>query len=460
MASVSYSLKNGINRTNNPTTGGVFTYGSYTSAGVFTLFPNYQYSDGTAFVAEPFDSTKPLVWKGGSEYPHLGFENLTPNLDITPQPFPSFGIYLHPFVSGDTRYDVGVRVVIPFGGNIAIASTIQKADSNCGDDVGYRIIKNGIAIQSRQFVNSSGSSTTINTPVNTFVAGDIIDFIVDAGSQNNYFCDDVALEITLTYQYTKIPSPTILPSVVLCSTTAITGTTAYLSEGTIATLYDGIEVIASTSVILDPVLYNGTFAFNGLNLTEKLGKSLSIVLAKSGDTSSDPVFVIVQDGGCVSKELLAPVITKIDLCDTKCDYQRVLSGITNKNGDVIIFKYPYTLGDPIIATGFSTNQEIIISSSNIDDNQKYVAFLVSYDGLVGGQVQITNVSCDTACSLVGVFQGTVQGVTNGIIKVFNYPVTTNSVPVVTSIIKNGVFDIKSTLLAPDTDYVLMAIQIN
>jgi hypothetical protein len=460
MSSVIYSLKNGINRTNNPTIGGVFAYGSYTSSGVFTLFNNYEYEDGDPFVSEPFDDTKPLVWKGATQYPHLGFENLQPNSEITPQPFPSFGIYLHPFINEGVREDVGVRVTIPFAGSLSIVSVIQRADLECGDDVGYRIMRNGVAIQSRQFIAPSSSTTTINTPANTFVAGDIIDFIVDVGSQNNYYCDDVALEITLTYQYTKIPTPVVTTSPILCSTTTINGTTAYVAEGTTASLYDGSTLLYSTSVILDNILYNGSFSFTGLDFSNSLGKSLYIVLEKSGDVQSEKVQFTVQDGGCVSLEVSEPIITEVDFCHQSCEFQRTMSGSASNDGEVVIFEYPYTYGDDIIAASIASNGAWFASSSKFIEGKKYVAFLINYESLEGETVSLESITCESICNVLPVIKGTVNGVTNGLIRVFLSPIVGFQLPVAIGIIKDGKFDIKTEVLSTGVDYILQVTKIN
>jgi hypothetical protein len=469
MAEVSYSLKNGVNRTNNPTIGGVFAYGSYTSAGVFTLFPDYEYEDGDPFVSEPFDATQPLVWKGATQYPHLGFENLSPNSAITPQPFPSFGIYLHPFVDAGIRKDVGVRVTIPFGGNIAIASIIQRADLVCGDNVGYRIMRNGVAIQARQFIASSSTATTINTPVNTFAAGDIIDFIVDAGSQDNYYCDDVALEITLNYQYTKIPTPTIDNGTIYCDTTQISGITAYVSEGTIASIYDGTTLLYSTSVILDNVLYRGSFEFTGLDFINSLGKHLCIVLEKSGDTNSDPIIFTIQDGGCEETGLPIPVVTEVDFCNATCDFQRTMTGkavvhsgnsLIFNNGEIAIFENPYIYGNPIIASAIAMGGAWSVSSANFKEGKQYVAFLLNYAGYGNLEAEITTISCQEECHIINKFKGKVNGVVNGIIRVFLSPIDEFEIPIVVGIVRDGKFDLKTDLLLPEIDYILMVTKIN
>jgi len=461
MSSVVYSLKNGINRINNPTIGGVFSYGSYTSAGVFTLFTEYEYSDGTPFTSEPFDSSKPLVWKGALEYPHIGFENLTPNAAITPQPFPSFGIYLHPYILDGVRQDVGVRVTIPFSGSLAISSIIQRADLECGDDIGYRIMRNGVAIQSRQFIQSSNTPTSVNTPLTAFSAGDIIDFIVDIGSQSNSYCDDVTLEVRLTYQYTKIPTPVVNTSPILCSTTEITGTTAYVSEGTVASIYNGTTKLYSTSVVLNPVLYNGSFLFTGLDFTNSLGDNLLIVLEREGDEKSDPINFTVQDGGCVSLELLAPVLTEANFCNSQCCYQRQMSGVASNFGDVAIFKHPYTYGDEIIAVAnYNSGDNWYVSSSNFEQGQDYVAYLLAYDGSLAESVTISEIDCESQCVLVSTFKGTASGITNGIIRVFPQPPIGGGSPIATGIIRNGKFDLKTPELTSGMGYILQAIKIN
>lgn len=462
MSSVVYSLKNGINRTNNPTTGGVFAYGSYTSAGAFTLFTDYEYEDGTAFVSEPFDDTQPLVWKGSTQLPHLGFENLTPNLSITPQPFPSFGIYLHPFVVAGVRQDVGVRVTIPFSGNIAISSVIQRADLTCGDDIGYRIMKNGVAIQARQFIQPSSTPTTINTPANLFSAGDIIDFIVDVGSQNNSFCDDTALEVSLVYEYSKIPTPTITTTPVICSTTTISGTTPFVAEGTTAELYLDSTLLKSTSVTLDLIDYIGNFSFTGLDLTQYEEKVLTVVLKKGGDIDSDFATVTVGSGGCIKLVLGEPVVTSLDFCNKVYQYRRVLAGTASNYGDIAIFEYPYTEGDPIIAAGHVEDGFITktfsIQSENFQTSTKYVAILVNYDGVVGStEINFVN-DCDKGSYLCGRLRGYVNGITNGIINV--YEETDLSNPIVTDIVRNELFDIFSPDLTTEVNYILIATKLN
>lgn len=459
MSSVVYSLKNGINRTNNPTTGGVFAYGSYTSAGAFTLFTDYEYEDGTAFVSEPFDATQPLVWKGSTQYPHLGFENLTPNAAITPQPFPSFGIYLHPFIVDGVRQDVGVRVTIPFSGNISIASIIQRADLNCGDDIGYRIMKNGVAIQSRQFIQPSNTPTSINTPPSPFVAGDVIDFIVDVGSQGNSFCDDVALEVSIVYQYDKIPTPVVTTTPILCSTTSINGTTAYVSEGTFASIYDGTTLLYSTAVVLNSVLLNGTFSFTGLDFTNSLGKVLSVVLERAGDEQSNSVNISIQDGGCVVIEPSKPIISSFDFCGKKCYNKRLMAGTGGYNGDVVIFEYPYTYGDPIIATAIC-DVTWNAFSNNFIEGKSYVAYLLNYEGEPDIELDITGIDCERNCSYESTIKGTVAGITNGIIKAYEAPYIGIPTPVATSIIRDGAFVMETNLISTSVEYIFIAIKIN
>lgn len=459
MSSVNYSLKNGINRINNPTIGGVFSYGSYTSAGVFTLFTDYEYSDGTPFVSEPFDTAKPLVWKGVSEYPHIGFENLTPNSAITPQPFPSFGIYLHPYIIEGVRQDVGIRVTIPFGGNLSISSIIQRADLECGDDIGYRIMRNGVAIQSRRFIQSSNTPTIINTPASTFVAGDIIDFIVDIGSQSNSFCDDVTLEVTLNYQYTQIPEPIVTTNPILCSTTEINGTTAYVSEGTFASIYDGTTLLYSTAVVLDPVLLNGTFSFTDLDFTNSFAKTICIVLEKSGDVPSNPIKFTIQDGGCLEIGTNKPIITGIDFCNKKCYNGRTMSGTSNNEGDIVIFEYPYNYGDEIIATTTSNGTWSAISDRFVE-KKRYVAFLLNYNNTLDTDVTIDSLGCDADCVYMSTLNGTVNGINNGVLRAFDTPYTGVPLPVLTGIIKDGSFSIKNNTLSPNTEYIFMAVKIN
>jgi len=463
MASVVYSLKNGINRINNPTIGGVFAYGSYTSEGTFTLFTNYKYEDGTSFTAEPFDTSKALVWKNSSQYPHIGFENLSPNSSITPQPFPSFGIYLHPYFESGVRKDVGVRVTIPFGGTISILSTIQRGDTGCGDDIGYRIMKNGVAIKSRSFYNPSSTPTNVNTPPTIFAAGDIIDFIVDVGSQNNFYCDDTALEVSLVYEYTKIPTPIITTSPVICSTTTISGTTSFVSEGTTAELYIDSTLLASKSVTLDLVTYSGSFSFTGLDLTACKGKVLKIVLKKAGDIDSDFATTTIEDGGCVTGELEAPVVTEYFACKKKYIKVSKIFGYTEDFGDIAIYKYPYTEGDPIIASthinmpgsipgGGGEPYYYEVYSENFEPLQQYVAVIAT------GSISLSEPLCDGTFELFGIVRGYAKGITNGIINMYQESDETHSVA--NGIIREEKFEIKLSNISTTTSYVLITTKLN
>lgn len=305
MSTFSFSLKQGINNTNNPSLDGVFCYGWKDSiTNIFNLFDSYKYEDGSPYTGLPFDTSQPLVWRDSvNSFPNLGFENLTPNAQISPQPFPTFGIYAHPayvdpfnVIIPNPRKDVVVRLKVPFTLSGVFTTTIQRATPACGDEVGYTIQKNGVNIAPRvSIIPNAAPVTTTNN--DTFNANDLLDFIIDPGTNFDMACDDTAFEVILDLSYTEIPTPIILTNPINCSTTQIDGKVLFIATGTTANLYNGATLITSVPVVINN--YTGNFSFTGLNLTGfSAGHNLSVVLSKIGDTDSTPVVITLEAGGC------------------------------------------------------------------------------------------------------------------------------------------------------------------
>jgi hypothetical protein len=302
MSSFVFNLKDGLSNVSNPN--GIFRFGSFSETNVFTLFNEYSYTDGTPYTGLPFDATQELAWKtSGQGYPHIGFENLFPNAEISPQPFPVNGIYVHPYVSGAIfpgftlpRKDVGVRMIIPYTAGGSFVSTVQTAQAT-GDGTKYRILKNGTEILARTAI--VGGAFPVNfTTTDSFIAGDIVDFIVDVGDALDPGSDDTSFGVELTLSYTQIPSPTLSPNPINCNTTQINGVIDFIASGTTANLFNGAILIQSVPV--NVVGVNGTFSFTGLNLTAFGGNTLSVILTKAGDTDSTPVTFVVGTVGCAS----------------------------------------------------------------------------------------------------------------------------------------------------------------
>jgi hypothetical protein len=490
MSVLSFSLKNAINRVDNPSADGLFSYGKYTASNVFTIFKNYAYAvDATTnapLVLPTFDPTKVLGWKDTlvdgsiviSEYPHLGFENLQDNDAITPQPFPEFGIYLHPFYSS-VREDVGVRFICPVTANLSIASVIQKgivaAPTPQGDAIGYRILRSGIEVQTRQLINPSNTPSLINTTISVN-QGDIIDFIVDVGDNSNSISDDTALEVTVNVVYTKLPTPTIVTTGINCSTTIIEGKGLFVPSNVVATLYNGNEKITSTTVGIVGGTYNSTFKFTNLDLTNFSGRQLKIRLESPLDTPSDFVFVnIGTDGNCVT--FLKPVITKKETCLVSTVNINSFTCVSNRKCAIAVID---TKTKEIVATSIASAQigdgsflsPAYVYDRNLDFKSKFKTISVGLGEFIGepgvpipfpsllniDPITITSFSCNRVVQQVGYIEGYVSSVDKGILLMYESDFTQTDMPILSAPINNGKFSIK---IPQDTngDYVFYTLKL-
>ena len=479
MAALSFSLKNAIDRTNDEN--GLFSYGKYNDANVFFIFDEYRYTDGTDLEFDTngviiFNDEKILAHKGGSEYPHLGFENLQGNDGITPQPFPEFGIYLHPYYSSQ-REDVGVRFKCPVTANFSIKSVIQKgivvSPIPQGDAIGYRIIKNGIEVQTRQLINPSNTPSSIITNISVN-QGDIIDFIVDVGDNSNSVSDDTALEVTLDVVYSKLPTPSIVTTGINCATTSIEGKGLFVPNNVAAILCNGDEAIAYTPVSVVGGTYNSAFKFTNLDLTNFSGKQLKVRLESPLDTPSDFVFFNVgTDGNCVT--YFKPIITNIEACDSvkepvykiPCTSQQncfvALVDVTNKK----IVGATYIRIAPQLPSGTSVTEYIYVDG-DMDRNAIYKT--IAFSAMVQSPsypIVITSLAdgvCDKEIRLTREITGTVYSVKSGIIALYDtsFRSTNNavaSIPVSLGIINDGVFSIEIDRQLAFNDFVLYAFKI-
>lgn len=425
MSVLSFSLKNAVSRSN-PSSDGLFSYGKYTSSNAFTIFTDYKYTDGTALVLPIFDLTKVLAWKGASEFPHLGFENIQGNLNITPQPFPDYGIYLHPFYSSQ-RDDVGVRFNCPVTANLSIVSKVQKEDVTCGDGIGYRILRNGIEVQTRTLIPASYTPSQITTGVSV-VQGDILDFIVDVGDNSNSFCDDVALEVTLDVVYSKLPTPSIVTTGLNCESTTIEGKGLFVPNNVTAVLCNGDEAIAYTPVSIVGGTYNSAFKFTNLDLRNFAGKQLKIRFESPLDTPSDFIFVNVgTDGNCVT--YFKPIITSVDECNYSTKSYSAIKFVSNTksiialidvtNKKVIGGAYvdvPYVGILPEGVDELPPPITYIYGDKDMDMNAKYrtIAFSVSQSSPTY-PIIIRDFSCSEVIRTTKKITGRVDSVNSGLI---------------------------------------------
>jgi len=478
MSVLSFSLKNAINRTNNPSADGIFAYGKYTASNAFTLFTDYEYTDGSPLVLPTFDNTKVLAWKGATEFPHLGFENIQGNLNITPQPFPDFGIYVHPFYSTQ-RDDVGVRFNCPVNAEMTVVTKIQKDDIECGDGIGYRILRNGVEVQTRTLIPASLTPSQINTNISVS-EGDVLDFIVDVGDNSNSFCDDVALEVSVSLNYIKLPKPTVTTTGINCETTVIEGKGLFVPSNVTAVLYNGNEALAYTNVLLDGGTYNSSFKFKDLNLKNFSGHQLRLRLESPADSPSDYVMVNVgTDGSCITN--FKPVVTKVNACDYSTDsYYRfkfqsyykciiALIDLSNKKiigGTYIDYNPPeiISVDDPIPPATIA----YIYAKKDIDRTAKYktISFPVAQNPVVTSPIIDRELDCTKTVRSVRNIQGRVDSVKSGIIVAYDANFRDSdpliegyATPKAVGAINDGLFsiDIDSSFIAGD--YILYAFKI-
>jgi hypothetical protein len=138
-----------------------------------------------------------------------------------------------------------------------------------------------------------------------------------------------------------------------------------------------------------------------------------------------------------------------------------LTGTADFDGEVLIFEAPYDEMNPVlVATGISNGATWEVKSEDIKPKGKYVAFGIRHDGESGGVVTIdADQDCEKECVLVGKFSGVAPNVAMGIMNVYEVPFNPTDLPVVTTKIVNGVWEVKSDALLEDVEYVLYAIRI-
>lgn len=268
---------------------------------------------------------------------------------------------------------------------------------------------------------------------------------------------------SFSFQVPTIPIPEqiqipLISGDVKCSTTQISGTSGVVDVNTKATLYKDTLILKEVSVVSSGM--GSSFSFTGLDLTTRGGEQLTIVLSNSTQDPSTPLYITVgTDSSCVIPTLDQPVVTSLNLCKKKCDYQRKLVGTSDFVGDVIVFEAPFTINSKPVAAGFSNGTTWEVSSSKIKPKVKYMAYGIRYDGIDDGFVQLNEVqSCDSDCVMCGTFKGTTGNVDKGIIRVYEAPMLPNSQAVAISAIVDSQFDIKMPLDS-GKDYILYSIKL-
>jgi Ig-like domain CHU_C associated len=259
---ITFKLKSVVSN-QNPSADGLFSYGTG-YPGTFTLFPSYASDGSGAGFPNGVDQLGWTFTPGVQEYPFLAFEQLNAN-EVTPQPFPPFGIFLHPGVTPTV-----VRLRIPQDVTIlSIKSSVQRPTFGCGTNIGYSIYTGtGTSILPRIVIGTAASPSNYDVGNSTTVsAGDYIFFSVDQGDDGNSYCDDTALDVEITLKFNKIITPIITGSL-SCSMTSATFKVAYQNDGTLELYKLGNPTpIATTAISQVGNTYNGSGTFTGLNLS-------------------------------------------------------------------------------------------------------------------------------------------------------------------------------------------------
>jgi hypothetical protein len=272
-----FKLKSVVSQSN-PSSNGLFSYGTIDANGNFVLFPHYANDNSGGGGA-----SGQLGWTftpGQQEYPFLAYEQLTAT-EITPQPFPEFGAFLHPGESPSV-----VKLLIPQNAKILyIKSNIQRATFGCGENVGYSIKVNNQEILSRTLIQTSSNPTLYSVNSVNLTAGDVLYFIVDKGDDGHNYCDDTALDVEISWEYAKIVTPK-LATAFDCKATSITYDIDFQPSGTLSLYQIGNpNPIATAPINQVGVSYKGQATFTGLNLSN--GGSFYAVASNSGQITSD-----------------------------------------------------------------------------------------------------------------------------------------------------------------------------
>lgn len=303
-AQITFKLKSVVGQ-QNPSSNGLFSYGTINN-GVFQLFPYYG-EDGTSNINGIAQKGWTFVL-GQENYPFLAFEQLNAG-EITPQPFPQFGIFMHPSQDAPAV----VKLAIPNNANIvSITNNVQRPSFGCGENIGYSIMTDNSTILTRTIIPTSSYPNTYwvgSTPIN---AGNNIYFIIDKGDEGNNWCDDTALDVEITLKYDKIVTPTLAGSLT-CQSNSATFDIAFQPSGILELYQQGNAYpIASTTISQVGNTFNGQGTFSGLDFTA--GGNYYVVAKNNQQEPSDPSAIISITPCC--NNVVAPVISvnSLTLC--------------------------------------------------------------------------------------------------------------------------------------------------
>ncbi len=303
-AQITFKLKSVVGQ-QNPSSNGLFSYGTLNN-GTFQLFPHYG-EDGTGDINGISQKGWTFVL-GQENYPFLAFEQLNAG-EVTPQPFPPFGIFMHP--SNDAPSVV--KLSIPNNATIiSITNNVQRPSFGCGENIGYSIITDNSTILPRTIISTSNSPNTYTVGTTFINAGNNIYFVVDKGDDGNYSCDDTAIDVEITLVYEKIVTP-ILSGTFNCNATNATFDIAFQQSGTLELYKLGNpNPIASTSISQVGNTFNGQGTFSGLDLSA--GGDFYVIAKNTGQTQSEQSAIISVTPCCSNAVAPSISVNNLPLC--------------------------------------------------------------------------------------------------------------------------------------------------
>ena len=303
-AQITFKLKSVVGQ-QNPSSNGLFSYGTLNN-GTFHLFPYYG-EDRTSSINGIAQKGWTFVL-GQENYPFLAFEQLNAG-EVTPQPFPPFGIFMHPSVDAPSV----VKLSIPNNATIiSIKNNVQRPSFGCGDNIGYSIMTDNSTILPRTVIQTSSSPNTYLVGTTTINAGNNIYFIVDKGDDGNHSCDDTAIDVEITLVYEKIVTP-ILSGTFNCNATNATFDIAFQQSGTLELYKLGNpNPISTTNISQVGNTFNGQGTFSSLDLSG--GGDFYVIAKNTGQVQSDQSAIISVTPCCSNAVAPSISVNNLSLC--------------------------------------------------------------------------------------------------------------------------------------------------
>lgn len=281
-----FQLSQGLNSVNNPTLDNIFEYGYINvSDSSYVKFDTYGYTDGSTNPVTPQNVILGWYKSGNAEnfvaiaYQHLGLPSEAIHFQITPQPFPVGGIYIHPSVNKKPV----VRIKSPFNSTFSLTGTIQRATDGCGFNIGYTVIKNQTtSLIARTVLNTNTTTpTSVTLSSVSLTLGDYVDVMIDAGDDGTDQCDDTAIDFTVTFTPNQVSTPLLVGNVT-CESTTINYSILLQQSGTVELYKVGTGLVTTQNITANGV--NGSVSFTGLNLAQ--GGTYYTIAKKVGQTDS------------------------------------------------------------------------------------------------------------------------------------------------------------------------------